>query len=136
MKRIIKVILVETICLRVISQLTTGLNFTGNNYWESIIITGLALTVASLLIKPVINILILPLNLITFGLFKWVGDTVTLYIVDLILNQFNVTAFHFGGYTSNPIIIPSINFPAGVLSYIAFSFVISLTTTFIYWLVN
>src|SRR5258708_10954506 len=112
MKRILKIIIVETICLRVISQVTTGLNFTGANYWESVIVTGLALTIASLLIRPVINILILPLNLITFGLFKWVGNTVTLYIVDLVLNQFNVTAFHFGGYTSNPIFIPFINFPA------------------------
>lgn len=134
MKRILRVFVIEGFVLYLISQITTGLNFEGGI--QGLIAASVALGIASFFVKPIINVLLLPLNLLTFGLLKFVGNAITLFLVDLVLNQFKVGAFNFNGVTSPLIDIPSLAFPEGVLSYIAFSALISLVTTVIYWFVT
>jgi len=131
-KRFVRIFVVETVVLLVVSRITSGLHF--ENGFISLIVTAVALTLASLLIKPVINLLLLPLNLLTFGLFRWASSAITLFLVDLVLTEFNIGSFSFGGYNSALIVVPSITLPAGLLSYLSFSFLISFITSLIYWL--
>ncbi len=133
-KRILKIFIVEAIVLFGISQITTGLIFKDGT--SSLLMAAGALSLASLFIKPIINLLLLPLNLLTFGVFRFLTNAITLFLVDLLLDQFNVGAFFFKGYHGTLIIIPSIGFPAGALSYLAFSFLLSFTSSIIYWLIN
>jgi len=102
---------------------------------ETLLLTGLGLTVASLIAKPIINILLLPVNLITFGLFRWVSAVAVLYIVTLTVPGFKILSFNFGGYTSLWIDLPIIAF-TGFLALLAFSFLHSLISSFIYWLIK
>lgn len=125
--------MIECIALYVVFRLTTGLDF--ENGIVSLIITGAALGAAAFFIRPVINILILPLNLLTFGVFKFLTNAITLYIVDLVLKEFGVGTFQFLGIKNALIDIPSFNIPYP-LSYIAFSIAISLITSVFYWLVS
>ncbi len=134
MKRIIRIFVVEFIVLYLVSRITTGLSF--QNGLTGLAITAGGLAVAALLIRPLINLLLLPLNLLTFGLFRWLANAITLFLVDLILPQFSVGSFFLKGFHSELVVIPDIGLPAGPLSYFAFSFLISLITTFIYWLVS
>lgn len=85
--------------------------------------------------KPIINLLLLPVNLVTFGLFRWVSTVAVLYIVTLIIPGFSISDFNFGGYTSLWIDLPVIYF-VGFWAYLAFSFLHSLFTSFIYWLIK
>ena len=89
--------------------------------------------VSSLLAKPIINLLLLPINLITFNLFKWVSSAVALYLVTLVVDGFKITGFKFAGLTSQWLDLPSVNLN-GFLAYVAFSFVFSIFASFIYWL--
>ncbi len=134
MKRILRIFIVESIVLFGVSQITTGLMF--KNGTSSLLFAAFALSIASLFIKPVINLLLLPLNLLTFGIFRFLTNAITLFLVDLVLNEFNVGAFFFRGYHGTLVIIPSIGFPEGALSYLAFSFLLSFTSSVIYWLIN
>ena|SRR5579859_4111443 len=134
MKRFIRIFVVEAVVLFLVSRITTGLNF--QNGISSLIITAIALTVASLLVKPIINLLLLPLNLLTFGFFRFLANAITLFLVDLVLTQFNVGDFFFKGYRGQLIVIPSLRLPAGPLSYLAFSFILSFIGSVIYWLIN
>jgi len=111
----------------------TGLIFSDG--LNTVILTGIALAVTSLIIKPIINLLLLPLNLITFGLFRWVSYAVTLYIVTLIVPGFEITNFVFAGYPSYWITIPPITL-TGVLAFIAFSFIISIFSSLFDWLLK
>ncbi|MCH7723558.1 MAG: hypothetical protein IIC76_09565 [Bacteroidetes bacterium] len=79
------------------------------------------------------NILILPLTLATLGLFKFLAHAITIYVVDLALPQFEVVGFDFAGYSTQYFEIPAINFGPGIMSYIAFSVVLSLVVTAIHW---
>ncbi len=133
MKRILRHFVIDTVSIFLVSSIASGLVF--QKGIETLLLTGLGLTIASLIAKPVVNILLLPVNLLTFGLFRWVSAVVVLYIVTLVVPGFSITGFNFGGYTSMWIDFPAIVL-AGFLAYVAFSFLHSLIASFIYWLIK
>ena len=134
MKRILRHFAIETFALYVTSLYAVGFVF--DKGIETLVITGIALTIASFLAKPVINILLLPINLVTFGVFKWISGSIALYLVTLIVPGFSVSGFYFEGLISKWFDIPAVNLGSGPLSYIAFSFMLSLITTVIYKIIK
>lgn len=133
MKRILRHFVIDTFCLYLVTRVATGIQL--GNGMNTLIMAGMAITVVSLVAKPVINILLLPLNLITFGLFRWVASAVVLYITSLIVPAFKILYFHFPGLASKWFDIPVMDFK-GIMAYIGFSFLLSLFTSLIYWLIK
>jgi putative membrane protein len=131
MRKIIRHYILDTFSLYLVSQLASGMNF--EKGFETLFITGGALTIATILAKPVINILLLPLNLITFGLFKWVSSAIALYLVTLVVPGFKIGQFFFGGLTTKLFDVPSISLE-GTLAFVAFSFILSLITSILFWI--
>ncbi|KKR29604.1 MAG: putative membrane protein [Candidatus Woesebacteria bacterium GW2011_GWA1_39_8] len=131
MKRLIRHYAIETYALYLTSLAASGMVF--DKGLKTILFAGLMLTIANLFAKPVINLLLLPVNLVTFGIFRWVSSAITLYLVTLLVHDFKVTAFTFAGFSSKWIDIPEISF-TGVLAFIGFSLFLSVITSFIFWL--
>ncbi|KKQ96123.1 MAG: hypothetical protein UV56_C0011G0003 [Candidatus Woesebacteria bacterium GW2011_GWC1_43_10b] len=134
MKRILRVFATETFSIYLVSQIASGLVF--DKGIQSVLITGLALTGATFLVRPIVNLLLLPLNIMTFGFLRWLSHAVTLFLVDLVLPEFGVLSFSFSGFRSELFSLPPVILEAGPFSYIAFSFILALITTIIYWLVD
>ena len=122
-----------TYSLWLTSKIANGLVF--ENETKTLLITGIVFMGASLLAKPVINMLLLPINLVTFGFFRWVSSAVVLYLVTLTVPDFKLIKFAFSGCVSKWIELPSLNFQ-GFLAYVAFAFLISAITSFLFWLAN
>jgi len=133
MKKIFRHYTLDTFSLWLITNIASGIVLTKGV--QTLLVSGIALTVVFLLAKPIINLLLLPLNLVTFGLFRWVSSAVVLYLVTLIIKDFKIIGFNFLGFSSKWIDIPSLHFK-GILAYIAFSFLLSLITSFLYWLMK
>lgn len=133
MKKIFRHFAIDTLTLYAVSLFTLGLVF--EEGLITVLLAGVGLTITSLLARPVINLLLLPINLITFNLFKWVSSAVALYLVTLVVPGFKITHFYFAGMSSNLFTIPSLSL-GGVLSYVAFAFIISLITSSIYWIIK
>lgn len=133
MKRLLRHFLIDTAVLYFVSQFIHGLNFSGGV--ATIFLTGAVLALTTMLIKPLINILLLPLNLITFGLFKWIAHAISLYIVTLVVPGFSITGFTFLRFDSYWFSVPGLNLP-GVLAVVAFSFVISFASSALYSLLG
>ncbi len=133
MKRIIRHYVIDTVSLYLVSRVASGLVFERGA--ESLLLAGVGLTIVSLLAKPVINILLLPINLVTFGLFRWVSSAILLYLVTLVVPGFKIVGFIFKGISIQGINIPALSL-SGLLAIAAFSFLISLITSFIYWLIK
>ena len=131
MKTILKHFIINTVSLYAVSLVVSGIVFMEGTY--SLLLAGIVLTLTSMIIRPVINLLLLPLNLITFGLFRWVGFAITLYLVTLIVPGFKLADFVFKGFSSYWFTIPAISLP-GILAFIAFSFLISIVASFGYWI--
>jgi len=133
MKNILKHYIVDTISLYLISQVVSGMYF--ENGINSLLLAGLGIMLTSFLVKPIINLLLLPINLLTFGLFRWISSAITLYIVTLIVPGFRIHEFIFSGFSSPWIDIPSLSLVSPI-SFIAFSFIITAVTSVIYWLIK
>lgn len=132
MKRILRIIVIELAALYMATQFASGLIFARG--FEGLLITSIALGLAMHLLKPIINLLLLPINLATMGLFRIVAHAITIFIVDVALTQFEVSGFNFPGMTSEYFDLPSIVFEKGPLAYLAFAIVISSITGLINWL--
>lgn len=133
MKKIIRYYSIETFSLWVVTQIAGGMMF--ENGIQTLLITGAGLTIASIFAKPIINILLLPINLVTFGLFSWLSSAVALYLVALVVPQFQIAGFFFEGFTSKWIDIPQLGFQ-GLFAYVAFSFILSFITSFVHWIIK
>jgi len=131
MRAIIKHFLIDTIALYLISQAVGGIVFARGV--ETLFLTGAVLSLATMIVRPILNLLLLPLNLVTFGLFKWVTYAITLYLVTLVVPGFALTNFVFAGWSSYWLSIPALSL-TGTLSFIAFSFLISSVSSIIYWI--
>lgn len=131
MRGIIKHFIIDTITLYLISQAVAGITFANGMY--TLLLAGFVLMLATLIIRPIINILLLPINLITFGLFKWVTYAITLYLVTLVVPGFQLAEFIFKGFSSYWFSIPGVSLQ-GILAFIAFSFVISTISSLLYWI--
>jgi len=133
MRGILKIFGINIIVLYLVTQWFSGLSIA--NGWQGLIVAGVGLTLVNLLARPIINLLLLPINLITFGFFKWVSAAFTLYLTTLVVPGFAIAGFYFAGLSTQWIDIPVVDL-SGLLSYIAFSFVLSVFTSLIHWLVK
>ncbi len=133
MRRAIKYFIISSVALYLVSLAVSGLFF--ENGLKTIVLAGIVLSVTSLIIKPVINILILPFNLITFGFFRWVGYAVALYVVTLIVPGFKIMDLNFVGYNSYWFTIPAFSLH-GIIALIVFSFIISIVSSFLDWVLK
>lgn len=131
MRTILKHYLIDTISLYIISQTVNGITFSDGLY--TILITGFVLMLATMIVRPILNILLLPLNLITLGLFRWVTFAITIYLVTLVAPGFHLGDFAFHGFNSYWFSLPAITL-TGILAFLAFSFTISLVSSLLHWI--
>lgn len=133
MKRLLRSFAIHFLVLWFIAKNIGGVEY-GNDL-RILAYGAVALTFADFLLKPLINILLLPFNLVTLGVFRWVSNVITLYIATALVPGFSVVAFVYKGLATNFLVIPSLElslFPA----YIAISFAISIFSSFLFWLVH
>lgn len=131
MKRFIRDFLYATFALYTASIIAEGIVFQEGII--TMLLAGLGLMLSLILAKPVINILLLPLNLITFGLFRWISSAIILYLVTMIVPGFVIEKFYFSGLTTEWFDIPAINLE-GIFSFVGFALIISILTSFLNWL--
>lgn len=134
MKRILKIFTIEVFALYVTLQTVSGMVF--ENEFEGIIITGIALAIGTIFLKPIVNILLLPLTLATLGLFRFLSHAIVLWIVDTALIQFKIVEFNFPGFSSQYLDLPSVHYTNIFMAYIAFSLTLSVITGILNWLLK
>jgi putative membrane protein len=133
MKTLARNYIIATASLYLSSQIASGLVFERGII--TILLAGAGIALALMLVKPIINVLLLPINLITFGLFRWLSSAIAIYLVTLIVPGFRVSYFLFNGFSSSWFDFPKLSFE-GVVAIIAFSFVISVFTTILHWIIK
>jgi putative membrane protein len=131
MRKLLKHFILDTFALWFVSQIVKGISFAGGEY--TLFLAGLVLMLSTMVVKPVLNILLLPLNLVTFGLFKWVTYAITLYLVTLIVPGFSIGDFVFSGYSSYWFSVPAVTL-IGIFAFVAYSFSISLVSSTLRWI--
>lgn len=131
MRRFLRSLAIHAIVLWFIAMYVGGVNF-GNDL-KLLLLASLALTLADTLIRPFINLLLLPLNLVTLGTFRWVSNAITLYIATLAVPSLKITAFTYPGLATGLFIIPAISFSV-LWAFIIVALLISFFSSILFWL--
>lgn len=100
---------------------------------QTLVMAGLAIALGNLFVRPIINLLLLPIHLVTLGGFRWVSNVVILYLVTRFVSGLSINPFTFSGLTLPFLIIPAINFSA-FGSFLFVTFIFTLIFHFLYWL--
>ncbi len=127
MKQALKSILVYSVAIAFSSLFLPGIDYSGRI--ETLIITAIVMGIANTFIRPILNLILLPINIITLGLIGIFMNAIILFIVTLLVPDFNITAFQLnvGGTL---LTIPMI------WSYLVCSFVLSFVTNIIRKIIN
>jgi putative membrane protein len=107
MKKILKYTLLIAFSLALQNQLWQNLVFS-QNVW-TIIKVAFILTIFEILLKPILKILLLPINILTLGLFRIVINTVGLYLAVFLLTDFQVNPISLHSFVWQGIAIPAIS---------------------------
>ncbi len=83
--------IILSIAVFVTSKIISGI--TVDPIW-TVLIVGACLTLFNMIIKPVVNILTLPINIITLGLFSLVINGILFWYLGVLIEGFNVTTFY------------------------------------------
>lgn len=131
MKKILRSLVINLATLILISQAITGFKISGG--YQGLLFTAVVLTGINLAIKPLIKLLLLPINLITLGAFRWVVNVFSLYLVTLLVPYLEIFGFTFPGFSYQGFVIPEM-YLTKIWALIISSFLLSLFTTFLFWL--
>lgn len=88
--------------------------------------------VGNILLIPFLKLLLLPLNLLTLGLFAWLSNVLLLYFLVTAVPVFQLLPYNFLGSNINGFIIPAMNLTVFQTAILA-SFIIGGIIHFLTW---
>ena len=133
MKSFIRNIFVNSLSIFLLAQYVPALKVSGGII--TVIAGGIALSLLFMLVKPILNLISLPLNLVTMGLFSFLTNAIIFYLLTVFVPGISISAFLFNGYSIAGFIIPKIFFNT-LFAFILVSLLQSVIVTFTSWLMK
>lgn len=124
----------------VISILATAASFYTAQYflsgvqiestWSAYFFASIIFVIFNFVLSPIIKILLLPINLLTLGLLRWISNVLVLYLFDLVYDGINISGFSYQGMSSSVVALPATYLSLFWVLVLA-SFIMSLTYSLI-----
>ncbi|MEK7513768.1 MAG: phage holin family protein [Patescibacteria group bacterium] len=93
--------------------------------FSSLLFVGFIFTLINYFVKPIIKLFLLPLNLLTLGLFRWVANVIILLILTQINQSIHVVSFTTNALAYSGFVVPPLTLTL-ILAYILASLILSL----------
>lgn len=110
MRSLIVKIIATMVSFYITSSLVAG--FKIEPTWQSYLIAALIFLLFNLLVTPLIKLLLLPINLLTLGLFRWITQVLVIYLFDILYTGITISSYYFAGYSSSLVALPAGNLSA------------------------
>lgn len=123
MRKYLRSWLINSISLVLLDEFFPG--FFISEGLKGVVIAGLGLTIANLILKPILKTIFLPINLLTLGTLGWIINALNLALLAFFIPQMTVKAFPFTGLNFQGIIIQPFRI-SWLLSLILASVVLTL----------
>lgn len=123
MKKLLKYILINTFALITHNYSFNNLIFTSQTL--TIIKVAIVLSIFEIILKPIIKIILLPINILTLGTFRIIINTLGLYLATFLIEDFRVQTLIVPEITFQNLHLGSLQLP-GFLAFIATSLTISI----------
>lgn len=133
MKYILKKYIVITISIIVLIQFITSIQITGD--WKNFLYSTLIFTILYFIGRPIANLIMLPINLLTLNLFSWIINTLVFYIWTITAKNVIINSWQFTGFNIGPIALTSFNFANWQVIIIS-SILLTVIIQFMEWLIK
>lgn len=133
MKKFLRAIFVNLVTLAIVAAVFPGLSY--GSTFKNLLFAALIFTLINLCLQPLIRLLLLPLNLLTLGMFRWLSGAICLLFLTLFLPEIKIVSFQMPGINQAGFIIPSLYFSTS-LSLITVSLLLSFVSSFLAWLLK
>lgn len=130
MKKIIKFVLLFSFSITTQNLFWQNLSF--NHGLETIVLVAFILTIFDLFLKPIIKLLLLPINFLTLGLIRFVINTLGLYLAVFLIADFFVNPINLPAQTIYSLSLPPLSFSGFwcfLVNSISISFLLSVFKT-------
>lgn len=125
MKYIVRIFLFNTFALWLTSQIIPGVVIP--NAWQPMLWVGFILSILMLIVKPILSILFIPINIMTFGLVSWLINVIVIYLLTILEPMIQIQPWDFGGATYGGFVIPPFHITY-IVSLIIATFVLTFFT--------
>lgn len=98
--------------------------------WTAYLLASIIFILTSSIIGPIIKLLLLPINLLTLGLLRWLANVIVLYLFDLFYQGVTISAYDFPGLNNGLLALGPMHLSL-FWTLVISSFVISLTTSLV-----
>lgn len=95
MKPLLKRYLVVTVSLLTLTQLINSVSITGG--WRQFLLASFVLSLIIYIVKPILNLIMLPINLITLNMASWILTFLCIYLWTFLVRDVNIGPWQFGG---------------------------------------
>ena len=133
MKSLAQKIAIYSLSLYLLTFILAGVRVSGG--WLNYVLTGIVLYIMFLLIKPILNLISLPLNFITLGMFSFITNAIILYLLTVFLPFVSVRAFTYHGLSFAGFILPKLYINT-FFTFIIASLILSAIISFLTWLIK
>ncbi len=133
MKSLLRNTLINSLSLFILAQIVPGLTIHGG--FLTFVAGGLALSLLFLIVKPILNLVSLPFNLVTLGLFSFLINAIIFYLLTVFVTSITITSFTFPGFSFSGFMAPKIFFNT-FFAFIIVALLQSLIVNFLSWLIK
>lgn len=132
MRFLLRPLFLYLVALAFLDRILPFVHLRGEN---TLILAALALFLLNVVLKPFIKILLLPINIITLGLFSWLVHVVVIFLASLAVPGFSLSAAQFPAIRLGYYLIPPIHLSI-VWTFLLFAFLLSFVVNFFDWLLT
>lgn len=133
MKSLIKKYIINLLAVYLISRLVNAVVISDNGY--TYFYASLFLSLLLMLVKPVINLIMLPLNLLTLNMTSWLLNIIIVYVWIILSPGVSVSSWYFSGGNLGPLMFAPVTFPRWQVIILT-GILLTLIIRFLNWLLK
>lgn len=133
MKAFLRHILINLLVIYLVGSAYSG--FTILHDAKTLITASIIWLLLNKIVKPIIKLLLLPINLITLNLFSWAVSLITLFLLPLIVSGISITPYDFPGINYQGFTVPPFHLNL-FMSFVVTSFLFNIFHSAIIWLLK
>jgi putative membrane protein len=129
MRYLLRCFLFTTFALWLTSQVIPGIEVSGG--WQGMLFTALVLSLLMLIVRPILKILFIPINIMTFGLLSWGVNIIVVYLLTFLVPGVIISNWNFQGFASYGFVIPAFRV-SYILSLTLITVFLTITTNILH----
>ena len=133
MKAFLRHILINLLVLYLVDVVYPGFSILHDA--KTLITASIIWLLLNKIVKPIIKLLLLPINLITLNLFSWMVSLITLFLLPLMVEGIKIMPYDFPGFNYQGFSVPSFHLNL-FLSFIVVSSFLNLFHNIITWIIK